>query len=284
LPDHEAAELPFLQAEVTRLLYVAATRARQMLVISRQSPPKGTPAWGVLNEYLGDAKEIRIPTNVEISPVVSLTCSVAAQAAADSARIAASGAVNRASWSITSVTAEAKHIAKMATSAAPATDGDATRVVAQTSSSHRADAGMAWGTLIHGLLEHAMRHKGATREDLRRLAMWLTVEEPQLRPVTDEALDTVERAARADFWQIATERAHSVETPFTTADSRRLTNGVIDLIFESDGGWRVVDYKTDQTTLPGRHDRQLEAYRSALKAVGCQTSGVVVVNVRTEPL
>ena len=25
--------------------------------------------------------------------------------------------------------------------------------------SHRADAGMAWGTLIHGLLEHAMRHK-----------------------------------------------------------------------------------------------------------------------------
>ena len=62
---------------------------------------------------------------------------------------------------------------------------------------------MAWGTLIHGLLEHAMRHPAATRDDLRRLAMWLTVEEPQLRAVIDEALDTVERAARADFWQRA---------------------------------------------------------------------------------
>ena len=68
---------------------------------------------------------------------------------------------------------------------------------------HRADAGQAWGTLIHGLLEHAMRHKAATRDDLRRLAMWLTVEEPQLRPVIDEALDTVERTARAEFWQLA---------------------------------------------------------------------------------
>ena len=98
---------------------------------------------------------------------------------------------------------------------------------------HRADAGMAWGTLIHGLLEHAMRHKSATRDDLRRLAMWLTVEEPQLRAVIDEALDTVERAARADFWQLAKSREHSVETPFVVSDRGRLTNGVIDLLFQS---------------------------------------------------
>ena len=111
------------------------------------------------------------------------------------------------SWSITSVTAEAKHIAKMAGAAEPSAADDATRVVAQDTPSHRADAGMAWGTLIHGLLEHAMRHKDATREDLRRLAMWLTVEEPQLRAVIDEALDTVERAARADFWSVAQSHA-----------------------------------------------------------------------------
>ena len=44
--------------------------------------------------------------------------------------------------------------------------------------------------------------------------MWLTVEEPQLRAVIDEALDTVERAARADFWSAAQSHVHSVETPF----------------------------------------------------------------------
>lgn len=31
------------------------------------------------------------------------------------------------------------------------------------------------GTLIYGLLEHAMREPNPTREDLRQLAMWLTV-------------------------------------------------------------------------------------------------------------
>ena len=54
-------------------------------------------------------------------------------------------------------TAEAKHIAKMTGAGDPAAADDATRVVAQDTPSHRADAGMAWGTLIHGLLEHAMR-------------------------------------------------------------------------------------------------------------------------------
>ena len=111
-----------------------------------------------------------------------------------------------ATWSITSVTAEARHIAKMARPIDAMPD-DPTQVVTADTPARRADAGMAWGTLIHGLLEHAMRHKDASREDLRRLAVWLTVEEPQLRAVIEEALDTVERAARADFWQLAQSHA-----------------------------------------------------------------------------
>ena len=67
---------------------------------------------------------------------------------------------------------------------------DPTQVVVPKTSSHRADAGAAWGSLVHGLLEHAMRHRAATREDLRRLARWLTVEEPQLRLVIEQAVDT----------------------------------------------------------------------------------------------
>ena len=61
------------------------------------------------------------------------------------------------------MTAEARHIAKIARSEESDAD-DPTRVVVADTPSHRADAGMAWGTLIHGLLEHAMRHKNATRE------------------------------------------------------------------------------------------------------------------------
>ena len=66
------------------------------------------------------------------------------------------------------------------------------------------------------------------------------------------------------------------------ADARRLTNGVMDLLFESDAGWQVVDYKTDRSIEEGRYAAQLEAYKAALRKVGCAVAGASVVNVRTE--
>jgi ATP-dependent helicase/nuclease subunit A len=278
---HEAAELPYKQAEGDRLLYVAATRARELLVVSRYLGKDSQKSWDVFDGYLANAKEL--PPALVVAPphVEPLDCSTDAQAQAIASCIAAQARLLEASWSITSVTAEARHIARM-TRTADASVDDPTKVVGTDTPAHRADAGMAWGSLIHGLLEHAMRHKSATRDDLRRLAMWLTVEEPQLRAVVDEALDTVERAARADFWQLAQKHDHSVETPFFVLEpAGRLTNGVIDLLFHSDEGWRVVDYKTDVTLDDKSYEAQLEAYRAALREVGCYVVDATVVSVRS---
>jgi len=178
------------------------------------------------------------------------------------------------------VTAEAHHIARI-TRTADAEPDDVTQVVGTDTPAHRADAGMAWGTLVHGLLEHAMRHKTATRDDLRRLAMWLTVDEPQLRTAIDEALDTVERAARADFWQLARTHEHSVETPFFVREpGNRLTNGVIDLLFQSDAGWQVVDYKTDISLSDKAYEAQLDAYRTAMRKLHLNVVDASLINVR----
>ena len=277
---HKAAELPYLEAEQDRLLYVAATRARELLVVSRFTGNQKSPAWGVLNDFLASAKELPIPTSATAPSVKALDCSTKAQTDSDGARLAAHEQVEAPSWSVTSVTAEAHHIARM-TRAADATADDPTKVVSPGTPSHRADAGMAWGTLIHGLLEHAMRHKSATREDLRRLAMWMTVEEPRLRTVIDEALDTVERVGSADFWQVARDHSRSVESPFFVSESGRLTNGVIDLMFQGDGGWQVIDYKTD-VALANKYADQLNAYRAALRKVGCEVADASVVSVRAQ--
>lgn len=278
---HKAAEEPYLAAEENRLLYVAATRAREMLVVSQFSGSgRSNPAWGVLSQSLGGAKELPVPPAVKAASPKPAACPPELQEAAILARLGAQASVNRPSWSITSVTAESKHIAKMAAASEPSIEGDATTVVAQNTPSHRADAGMAWGTLIHGLLEHAMRHKEATREDLRRLAMWLTVEQPQLREVIDEALGTVERASKAEFWAAASQHIHSAEVPFTISSGGSLTNGVIDLLFESDAGWQVVDYKTDLTLDDLKYGAQLNTYRFALRELGCTVAGAAVINVR----
>jgi ATP-dependent helicase/nuclease subunit A len=279
---HEAAEQPFLDAEQNRLLYVAATRARRMLVVSRWTGKARQPAWDVLNNYLAEATELAVPAAVAAAPVEALDCCAALQDSAAAARALANGAVREESWSIASVTAEAHHITRM-TRAVDAAADDPTKVVTTDTPAHRADAGMAWGTLIHGLLEHAMRHKNATRDDLRRLAMWLSVEEPQLRKVIDVAIDTVERVREAEFWHAAKAGEHSVETPFMVADGAQLLAGIIDLIHKENNGWMITDYKTDVDNTPERstaYAMQLDRYKGALEACGLAVAGTNLAPVR----
>jgi ATP-dependent exoDNAse (exonuclease V) beta subunit len=116
-----------------------------------------------------------------------------------------------------------------------------------------------------------MRQKNATSDDLRRLGMWLTVEEPQLRQVLDLAVNTVLRVSKTDFWDPAKKSDCSVETPFAFADSPDvIVNGVIDLLFGHEGRWRIIDYKTDlgSTGLLASYQAQLKIYERALASVG----------------
>ncbi len=281
---HEANELPYVAAEEDRLLYVAATRGRELLIVSRWQKKPGEGAWGTLAPFLTDARELAAPTEVEAAPASVLACDTATRAVAERARLVAHDHVNVPSWSITSATAEAHHIAQM-TRAVEASADDPSKVVVANTPSHRADAGQAWGTLVHGLLEHAMRHANTSAADLRRLAMWLTVEEPKLRDVLDLAVDTVLQVAKAGFWVEAKAAPHAVEAPFAFMDEgqkRAVMNGVIDLMFERAGQWQVIDYKTDVNTQAkaDAYALQLKSYERALEAVGASAAASVVQPVR----
>lgn len=139
---------------------------------------------------------------------------------------------------------------------------------------------MAWGTLIHGLLEHGMRHPNATRDDLKRLAMWLTVEEPQLRAVIEEAVETVRIVADEGFWRAAQLGEHLTEAPFVVAEGQAILNGVVDLVFRADGAWAIKDYKTDFALKPDAYRQQLDAYTSALRRLGIDVGEASIVQVR----
>lgn len=146
-----------------------------------------------------------------------------------------------------------------------------------------APSGQAWGTLVHGLLEHAMRHKHTTADDLRRLGVWLTVEEPQLRDVLDSAVNTVIHVARAGFWQEANRSYSSVETPFTFVESSdAMLTGVIDLLLGQEGHWRIIDYKTDVGSIDHEalYQGQLKMYERALASVGITGISSAIQSVR----
>lgn len=96
-PVHELAEIPYRQAEEDRLLYVAATRAREQLVVSRWTGNQKLKAWGVLNNFLTGANELRIPQTVAAPSVEPLDCSTEAQAEFTAARIMGDEQTRRAS-------------------------------------------------------------------------------------------------------------------------------------------------------------------------------------------
>jgi ATP-dependent exoDNAse (exonuclease V) beta subunit len=129
----------------------------------------------------------------------------------------------------------------------------------------------------------------ATRDDLRRLATWLTVETPELRSVIDHALDTVEAVAQAEFWTTA-EAAAEVheEVPFAARDAAdglpRVVSGTIDLVHRTVTGWRLLDYKTDVgaggSDLEARYAAQVEAYTRAWAEVSGEVVESQIVPVR----
>jgi ATP-dependent exoDNAse (exonuclease V) beta subunit len=119
--------------------------------------------------------------------------------------------------------------------------------------------------------------------------MWLTVEEPQLRAVIDEALDTVQAVASGAFWAEAkaSPECHE-EAPFSVLEDQegvpRVLTGVIDLVHRAEGGWKIVDYKTDRdaAALPAKYAGQIAEYERAWRRLVPENVASVLVSTRRE--
>src|SRR5262249_43429602 len=103
--EHEAAELEYLKAERQRLLYVAGTRARDLLVVSRWVGAGGARGpWAPLAPFPEPAPALRIP---DAAPPAASRSRIApdARAAAVAERETRLAAARQPSWQVSSVTA-----------------------------------------------------------------------------------------------------------------------------------------------------------------------------------
>jgi len=143
--------------------------------------------------------------------------------------------------------------------------------------------GIGFGILVHELLAKAPFD--ATREGLETLAaaearvLGIKDDEARAAVVVAEGVlahDLLRRARAADA-----RGACRRETPITCllADGL-LIEGIVDLAFEENGLWTVVDYKTDReiaSTGEAGYRRQVALYASAIaKATGQRAAGIVV--------
>jgi ATP-dependent helicase/nuclease subunit A len=263
-PDWDARraeEGAFEEAERTRLLYVAATRARDTLVVSLREDKPEAGAWAPLRFGLK-----ALPAAVA-EPRASAPAKTPPLAAAlpDAREQIAEGRLRAAipSFAVTPVTKIAKKEGPRAPSAAEEAHGT------------------AWGRVMHQLLEAAMRAPGL---ELRPFARNLLREEELGPELLDEALRVAASVTSSPLWARAEKaKRRYVEAPFAMmvpsaelgvsgGPEETLLKGAIDLVFEEEGVWHIVDWKSDVVgdnlaALAAHYAPQVEHYRKAWEAL-----------------
>ncbi len=244
-------EQAFLEAELIRLLYVAATRAGSMLVISHMEGMGGSHTWAFFNKHLADALPLDDPG--DLAPPELPEAELGPDEDGDPE-------TSRSRWTaLTGPTYSKEYPSRLA---------DLTRPEAAAPTGEH---GTEWGTVIHRLLEAAGEEPGKEPETLLKLAEALLVEEGLSGDHAEKAVTTVRAVMKSEIWEKAGRAKTALrEVPYTRLKKQKprgpvMESGVIDLAFEEEDGWVIVDYKTGAKDLE-KYRLQLEAYKEAWEA------------------
>ncbi|MCI0433611.1 MAG: UvrD-helicase domain-containing protein [Gemmatimonadetes bacterium] len=273
--QHGAIERDFDEAEQDRLLYVAATRAKQELIVAHHEEAKKSP-WGPLYPYL-EVGFPRFDLDTDAVPERARLQRAAADITAEAERIATHrSALAEPSYRADAVTRRARAITDALYGARAPIAGDLDSTAAAIDRADPGDIGstvlsmdaeeaaLEWGRRIHGALEAAAR--GADAAALRahcRVLLGDSVPPAEAEATIDRLTAAVAAVTRSETWTRA-QRAHTrlVETPFAIAMPNQVygeltglpndgvarlevIEGVIDLAFREDTGWTMVDWKSD---------------------------------------
>mgnify|MGYP006420553863 CR=1 FL=1 len=244
--EFQDEEAHYQQAEEDRLLYVAATRAEDQLVVSHYR----SPSWGQEKGYWA-----RLVPFLDGTPPLDVPAVPSAARDADDRDVHVASPAQRAA-----VEAKTYNTATVtgAEGEAPSTNGRG--------------YGRAFGNAVHALFEYLVerRHRGRPSTD----GLHALVEAALDTHDADNDSATAERMCTAlldsSLWADL-QRADTVHTEYPVSTivetaTPTVRQGTIDLLYERDGTWHLVDYKTDRASdediaaLRAHHGKQLRQY------------------------
>ena len=292
-------EAEFEMAESTRLLYVAATRARDELWVARwEAPPRrgNKSPWEAVERWIaqearreasdvGDgtgegqvAARLKIVGRPEVphSEALDPETELAAEVKAAEAAVTDAGTPTYRLRTATSL-ARGDEVSNLDDSSSADGVLGAAEVPAETSAFpvHAArplSGGPEWGTVVHKILSAVEEGEGKEVLAARARNLLLSHERRLDAHGNPKELDTlltlVNDVVRSEIWARATaSQERYTEVPFALGkgggpdDQPEVLEGVIDLVFRENDGWVVADYKNDTGTHPKFPDRVLE-YRA----------------------
>lgn len=247
-------ERAFSNAEKDRLLYVAATRPKQMLVISFYPDQPAKCPWTPLVDGMDFARELDVPmmkpekkNELTVGPDFPYVAEVRRQSL---------DVIAEPTYAVMSVTGQTK------------ATGDKPEWSAE-------GKGMAFGSVVHRTIE--LLGKGLPESELEDTVRFLADEEGMGADLKSEAARVVRSVIASELWQRSLRaRRRLFEVPLmirkntdgvsvfsdvgdsgseivatiegTASIKYTYVRGVIDFLFEEEDGWVIVDFKTDSVT------------------------------------
>ncbi len=267
-------------AESKRLLYVAATRAADLLVVSGAEPTGESPSWlrAFIDHSVGPDIEIHSPVLVDLESMRSRAPRQQFEApspdreqSADAPLLGRRGAIP----------------IRSSTPATALEHGDGTGFTGRPD-----PLALSRGTLAHAAIEEWFKNE--TRPDLRDLAhrkgMRLSDEDmADIETDVNAMLDNFDTSELAATLRDPATRKY-FELPFSWEWDGVAVHGSIDLAYEIKGVWHVVDFKTDRVEKGSEVDRakayltQLGVYAGAIEAATGERPRAGLMFLRTGTL
>jgi ATP-dependent helicase/nuclease subunit A len=222
-------ERGYMHAEADRLLYVAATRAKQLLIVSRYPAKIAIDPWSELENSLNKHFEL---DEVVVEPI-----------AAEKLILAPDSHRSLKPWRdwVTSA-AEPTYLRTHVTGHVKT----GSEFKLQRPSGGR---GMAFGSVVHRLIEAV--GQGKTLEQAALYAKTIAVEEALDEKWIPDSVTAVTALIESPIWQrglSAKQKHHEFSFMVGKRDEvskETLIKGIIDYLFEEEDGWVLVDFKTD---------------------------------------
>jgi ATP-dependent helicase/nuclease subunit A len=241
----QGEESSYAEAEELRLLYVAATRAKNTLAISTYPKNEAKSAWVVLNKYLpASALQIQTAAARALQPAGQ-------KPVAPADRQRALDEIENGRKALTDPTY--RHIS------ATAADNEAINLPERILKGY----GIRWGTVVHKALDLLVA--AGSSADLNNLKQKLksAVEQEGLdQKRLPDIIKLLEEFKTKPLWtRICQAKEVHREMAFGLWKDADYTTGIIDLVLLEDGGWAIVDYKTDRIEDQAHLEQLIKYYR-----------------------
>jgi ATP-dependent helicase/nuclease subunit A len=246
--DRAEEENRYQAAEEERLMYVAATRAKNMMVLSTYEGNLPNQSWKLLDGNIGDVPELNIMKHMpEPDHIIGRgKVSISPKKYEDVRKSLRS---NLEQW------VEPSYLVESVTSLVKPEGARAGWI--------ESGRGMSWGRVVH----HVLNVVGSGDDvDLDLLARNALVAEDRDPGEKGLLLELVRAILESELWErVQKAEKKYFEIPFSlksdTAELKRkkssggegngkpmpvIVSGVIDLVFREPDGWVIVDYKTDE--------------------------------------